>query len=272
MSLLETIQTRALSLTTRVGNVTLRFFEGAGILFLNLRDSFFFAMRGDVDLKKVVTQTAIIGFDSLLMSVLICTIAGSVLALQSAQRFAQSGATAYVGGLVALAIVREIAPIFTCLAVGARAGTAIAAEIANMQVTEQIDALRILRINPLRYLMVPRLLASLCALPMLTMIGSVVAIAGGMVVAQTVTGLHYSKFLESVWLSLRLSDIRIGLFKAMIFGILMAGISCTIGLNTRGGAKDVGIATTRAVIWISVTIIIADFLLTWVFFGPKAGE
>jgi phospholipid/cholesterol/gamma-HCH transport system permease protein len=103
------------------------------------------------------------------------------------------------------------------------------------------------------------------------MIGSVVAIAGGMVVAQTVTGLHYSKFLESVWLSLRPSDVRIGLFKAVIFGIILAAISCTIGLNTRGGAKDVGLATTRAVIWISVAIIIVDFLLTWVFFGPKAG-
>jgi phospholipid/cholesterol/gamma-HCH transport system permease protein len=194
------------------------------------------------------------------------------LALQSAQRFAQSGATAYVGGLVALAIVREIAPIFTCLAVGARAGTAIAAEIANMQVTEQVDALRILRINPIRYLMVPRLLACLCALPMLTMIGGVVAVAGVMVVAQTVTGLHYSKFLESVWLSLKPSDIRISLFKSMIFGIILAAISCTIGLSTRGGAKDVGLSTTRAVIWISVTIIIADFLLTWVFFGPQAGE
>jgi phospholipid/cholesterol/gamma-HCH transport system permease protein len=206
------------------------------------------------------------------MSVLICTIAGSVLALQSAQRFAQSGATAYVGGLVALAIVREIAPIFTCLAVGARAGTAIAAEIANMQVTEQVDALRILRISPIRYLLVPRLLACLCALPMLTLIGSVVAIAGGMVVAQTVTGLHYSKFLESVWLSLKPSDVRISLFKAMIFGIILAAISCTVGLNTRGGAKDVGLATTRAVVLISITIIIADFLLTWVFFGPQAGE
>jgi phospholipid/cholesterol/gamma-HCH transport system permease protein len=268
----QALQQRVISLSEQLGILILSFFENAGVLFFNLKDSLVYIARGEMDLKKLIAQTALIGFDSLIMSVLICTIAGSVLALQSAQRFAQSGATAYVGGLVALAIVREIAPIFTCLAVGARAGTAIAAEIANMQVSEQVDALRILRINPIRYLMVPRLLACVCALPMLTMIGAVVAIAGGMVVAQTVTGLHYSKFLESVWLSLKPSDVRISLFKSMIFGIILATISCTIGLNTRGGAKDVGLATTRAVIWISIVIIIADFLLTWVFFGPKAGE
>lgn len=270
--MLRAVKQKTLNLTERFGAAILSFFENAGILFLNLKNSFAFVVRGDIDVPKLLAQMAAIGFDSLIMSVLICAIAGSVLALQSAQRFAQSGATAYVGGLVAIAVVREIAPIFTCLAVGARAGTAIAAEIANMKVTEQVDALRILRISPLRYLMVPRLLACLLVLPMLTLVGSVVSIISGMIVAQVVSGLHYSKFLESVWLSLKLSDIRISLFKAMIFGIILAAISCTIGLNTRGGAKDVGLATTRAVIWISITIIIADFLLTWVFFGPQAGE
>lgn len=269
MNTLQAWQNNLVSRVEQLGQSILDFFEGAGILFLNLRDSFKFIARGEVDFSKMIAQTAIVGFDSMIMSVLICTIAGSVLALQTAARFAQSGATSYAGGLVALAVVREIAPIFTCLAVGARAGTAIAAEIANMQVTEQVDALRVLRINPVRYLMVPRLLACMFSLPLLTTVGAVVAIAGGMVVAQTVTGLHYNKFLESVWLALKPSDIRVSLIKSVIFGIILAAISCTVGLMTRGGAKDVGQATTRAVIWISVAIIIADFLLTWVFFGPN---
>lgn len=271
MELLQNLQKQTISLLNRFVDTYVSLFENAGLFFVNIWESSKFIARGEVDFKKVVTQMAAIGFDSLIMSILICTIAGSVLALQTAARFAQSGASAYVGGLVALAVVREIAPIFTCLAVGARAGTAIAAEIANMQVTEQVDALRILRINPIRYLMVPRLLACIFCLPMLTILGEICAITGGMIVAQVVTGLHYSKFIESVWLSLKPSDIRISLIKAVIFGILLAAISCTTGLLTRGGARDVGLSTTRAVILISMTIIVADFILTWIFFGPKAG-
>jgi len=253
-----------------VGVAVLRFFEETGVLFLNVRDALAYVAKGRVDWKKTIVQTAGVGFDSMAMSALICLIAGSVLALQTAEKFAMTGADSYVGGLVALAVVREIAPIFTCLTVGARAGTAIAAEIANMQVTEQIDALRVLGINPIRYLMVPRLLACVVALPLLTVVGETIAILGGMVVAESVSQLHYHKYLESVWLYVRPYDIRVSLIKAMVFGLILAAISCTVGLNTRGGAKDVGLSTTRAVVWISIAIIIADFFLTWIFFGTSA--
>jgi len=241
--------------------------ENTGLVFINLSACIRHVWKREVDWRKAMTQIAMVGFDSLGMSILICTIAGSVLALQTATRFAQSGALSYVGGLVSLAVVREIGPIFTCLAVGARSGTAIAAEIANMKVNEQIDALRTLKISPVRYLMLPRLIGCILSLPMLTMIGMVSAIIGGMAVSQTVTGLHFTQFLDSCWLSLKPYDIRVGLFKSVIFGITLAAISCTIGLNTRGGAKDVGLATIRAVVWTSISIIILDFLLTWAFFG-----
>lgn len=247
--------------------VVIQFFDEVGQLCLNLRDSLRYIATFRVDFKETLVQTAAVGFDSLAMSVLICVIAGSVLALQTARRFAQSGTDNYVGGLVALAIVREIAPIFTCLAVGARAGTAIAAEIANMKVTEQVDALRVLRVDPIRYLMAPRLLACVIALPFLTMIGETTAVLGGMVVANAVSNLHYSKYLDSVWLFVKPSDIRVSLLKAVIFGLILAAISCTVGLSARGGARDVGLSTTKAVVWISITIIIMDFLLTWIFFG-----
>lgn len=257
----------SLTLAERLGLAVERFLREAGLLFLNVWDCLVFVAQGRVDWKKTVDQAAAVGFDSLPMSLLICLISGSVLALQTAEKFAQTGADAYVGGLVALAIVREIAPIFSCLSVGARAGTAIAAEIANMQVTEQVDALRIMRVDPVRYLFVPRLLACIIALPLLTVLGEVVAILGGMVVAHQVASLHYSKYLESVWLNLTRYDIQVSLLKAAIFGLILAAISCTIGLNTRGGAKDVGLSTTRAVVWTSITIIIADFFLTWILFG-----
>lgn len=263
-----------------------RFFEEAGTLFLNIWETWVYLGKDCVSffrnflsysrrerghwrgtLTKTLMQTAAVGFDSLGMSILICLIAGSVLALQTAAKFAQTGADAYVGGLVALAIVREIGPIFTCLAVGARAGTSIAAEIANMKVTDQIDALRVLRVNPIRYLMLPRMLACMIALPLLTIVGEVVAILGGMLIAQSVSQLHYHKYLESVWLHLKLYDIRVSLLKAVVFGIILSGISCTVGLNAKGGARGVGLSTTKAVVWISIAIIIADFILTWIFFG-----
>jgi phospholipid/cholesterol/gamma-HCH transport system permease protein len=245
------------------------FFDAVGDLTLNLSDSLRFVTKGRFDIGQTLVQTAVVGFDSLPMSILICVIAGGVLALQTAERFAQSGAENYVGGLVALAVIRELGPIFTCLAVGARAGTAIAAEIANMQVTEQIDALKSMHINPLRYLMAPRLLACIISLPLLTIVGEIAAVLGGMFVARSVVNLHYSKYLDSVWLFVKFSDIEVSLIKAVIFGLILATISCTIGLNTRGGARDVGLSTTKAVVWVSTTIIIADFFLTWIFFGPS---
>lgn len=245
------------------------FLDEAGLLSLNIWTSITYLFKGRVDWKKVLAQTAAVGFDSLPMSILICLIAGSVLALQTAQKFAQTGADNYVGGLVALAVVREIGPIFTCLAVGARAGTAIAAEIANMKVTEQVDALRVLGVDPIRYLMVPRMLACVISLPLLTVIGETMAILGGMVVAQVSSHLHYHKYLESVWLHLKPYDIRVSIIKAVIFGLILAAVSCTVGLNARGGAKDVGLSTTRAVVMISIIIIITDFFLTWVFFGTS---
>lgn len=247
-----------------------RCFETVGDVSLNVLACLRAILRGRLDIGATLTQTAAVGFDSAPMSVLICVIAGSVIALQTAQRFAQTGAENYVGGLVALAIVREVAPIFTCLAVGARAGTAIAAEIANMQVTEQIDALRIMRVNPVRYLMAPRLVACILALPLLTVLGEIAAVTGGMWVARAVVNLHPSKYLNSVWLFLKPDDIRVSLIKAAIFGLILAAISCTTGLNARGGAKEVGLSTTRAVVWISITIMIADFFLSWIFFGVGA--
>lgn len=245
------------------------FFQQVGQLVLNLLAALRFIAQGRISWKNTLTEIASIGFDSLPMTLVICIISGSVLALQTADKFAQTGADAYVGGLVALAIVREIAPIFACLAVGARAGTAIASEIANMQVTEQISALKIMHVSPIRYLMVPRLIACVISLPLLTLLSEMAGIVSGMFVAQQVSHLHYSKYMESVWLTLAPYDIEVSLVKAAVFGIILAAICCTVGLSTKGGARDVGLSTTKAVVATAITIVVIDFFLTWIFFGTS---
>jgi phospholipid/cholesterol/gamma-HCH transport system permease protein len=246
------------------------FFEMIGQMTLTGWSGLSFIGRGRISLQKTLAAMAAIGYDSLPMSLLISLITGSVITLQTAEKFSQTGADAYIGGVVALAVVRELAPIFTCLAVGARAGTAISAEIANMKVSNQIDALHIMHVNPVRYLVVPRLIACVLSLPMLTVLGEVIAIVGGMLVARFTADLHYYKYMESIWLILKPYDIWVSLVKAFVFGILLAIICCTIGLTTTGGARDVGKSTTRAAVWTAIAIIIFDFFLTWIFFGSTA--
>lgn len=247
------------------------FFEQVGMLVLLCGDALKYIASGKINWRRTMDQAAAIGYDSVLMTMIILYISGSVLALQTAVKFAQTGADRYVGGLVTLAIVREIAPMFTALTVGARSGTAIGAEIANMQVTQQVDALKVLQVSPVYYLLVPRLLACLISLPLLTILGEVIGTLGGMLLVQNVTHLNYRQFLDSVWLTLAPYDIEISLVKAAIFGVLIACISGTIGMMTTGGAKDVGKATTKSAVWISITVIILDFFLTWIFFGASHG-
>jgi phospholipid/cholesterol/gamma-HCH transport system permease protein len=225
-----------------------------------------YLFRGRARLVATLAETARIGFDSLPMVLLISSISGSVLALQTADKFAQTGALGYVGGLVSLAIVREIGPIFTAMTVGARAGTAIASELANMQISEQIAALQVLRISPERYLVLPRLLAAVISLPMLTLVAEATGIIGGMLIAKNTSNLHYSQYLDSVWLMLRPYDVWVSLIKAVVFGVILAGICCSMGLSTSGGASEVGRSATRAAVWTAIVVIIVDFLLTWIYF------
>ena len=241
-------------------------FDWVGYTTLQLWRSLGYILTGRVDMPATYKLIAKIGFDGMPVSMLITFIAGSVLALQTADKFARTGAEGYVGGLVAIAVCREMGPIFTCLTVGAQSGTALAAELAHWKITSQTDALKVLRVDPIRLLMVPRVLACLVALPLLTMLCNVSALTGGMVVARFTAHLHPSKYLESVWLMLRPFDIIAGGMKAVVFALLMAGISCGLGLRAKGGAASVGRAATMAAVWTAIMIMLADFLLTWFFF------
>lgn len=232
-------------------------------LFLSLK----YIFQGKVSLKKVVFQSAVIGYDSLPIALTISMIAGGVLSLQVSQQFFLSGADSYVGGLISIAITREMAPIFAALAIGARAGTAITAEIGNMSVTEQIDALKVLKVEPIPYLLVPRLIAGFIVVPMVTVIAELIGIIGGMFIANNAIALHPFRYMKSVWLYTDVYDINASIVKAAVFGVLITLICTTHGLMTRGGAKEVGLATTKAAIWTAVTIPLFDLLLSWIFFG-----
>lgn len=244
-------------------------FEGIGQVTQNLGQAIHYIWEHRINSRQVMQMMAEVGFDSVPIALIISFIAGCVLALHAAERFAMTGANAYVGALVALAMVREMAPIFTALAVGARAGTAISAEIANMAVTNQLDALNMMHVSPIRYLMVPRLLACIICLPLITLLAEAIGIFGGMMTARYTALIHPNLFLDSVKLSVELYDIEVSLIKAAIFGLILAAIAVTVGLNTRGGARNVGLATTQATVWTAITIIVADFFLTWIFFGTS---
>lgn len=241
--------------------------EFIGYCVINLFTAIKKTIRGEISLKNTINQAAIIGYDSLPISLTISLVAGSVLALQVAERFIISGADDYVGGLVAIAITREMAPIFASLAIGARAGTAMTAEIGNMSVTEQIDALKTLRVDPLEYLLVPRLIAGIIVVPLVTILAELIGIIGGMVVANATVGLNPHLYLKSVWLYTDTYDITISIVKAAVFGLLIALICTCHGLRTTGGAREIGVSTTRAAIWTAVAILLFDLLLSWVFFA-----
>ena len=232
----------------------------------NLYTSIKYLITGRSRWEHVVSQAAAISYDSLLISLVIAFVSAAVIAIQVSKQFLMSGAEAYVGGSIAVVMIREIAPGFVALAIGARAGTAISAEIANMQVTSQVDAIKTLKVDPVGYYFAPRLLAAAITVPMVVLIAEVVGILGGLVVSNTTIHLRPSRYITSVWLWLSTRDIYISLLKGLIFGVLIALVCATQGYETKGGAKDVGESTTKAAVLSTVYMLIADFLVNLVFY------
>ena len=232
----------------------------------NLYRSIVYLVTGRSRVTHVITQAASISYDSLVISLVIAFVSAAVIAIQVSKQFLMSGAEAYVGGSIAVVMIREIAPGFVALAIGARAGTAISAEIANMQVTSQVDAIKTLKVDPVGYYFAPRILAAAITVPMVVLIAEVVGIAGGLLVSNTTIHLHPSRYITSVWLWLSTRDIYISLLKGLIFGTLIALVCATQGYNTKGGAKDVGESTTKAAVLSTVYMLMADFLINLVFY------
>lgn len=211
---------------------------------------------------KIFDQMYRIGVQSFSITVLTGSFVGMVFALQSYIGFARFGGEQFIGLVVALGVIRELGPLMTGLMVTGRAGSAIAAEIATMHVTEQIDALRSLRINVFQYLIVPRIVAGTIIFPFLTLFAMICGIVGGYLICVYVLMLSAEDYLNSISTFVELSDITGGLIKATVFGFILTLVGTYKGYNTDQGARGVGLATTQSVVISSIMILISNYFLT----------
>jgi len=192
---------------------------------------------------------------------------GMVIALQSYTGFARFGATSAIANIVLISVVRELAPVLAGLMVAGRVGAAMSAELGTMRVTDQIDALRTLSTDPMKYLIAPRLLAGLLALPLLVLVADILGVMGGFIVATAKLGFSAHSYLTNSINFLQWNDVNLSLVKAAVFGLLVSLMGCYHGFNSRGGAQGVGAATTSAVVSASILILGFDYALTELFFA-----
>ncbi len=242
-----------------------RFFETTGaVTILTLR-----AARSLVttrfEMRAFVYQLEQLGVRSLAIGMATAIFVGIVMAIQFAFSLEKFGAKDSVGRIVGLSEVRELAPALTSLAVGGRIAAGMAAEIGSMAVTEQIDAIRALGADPIRKLVVPRVLAAIVVMPLLTCFALVFGTASAMIVTNITFGIQMPFFISSALDSITMQDFMSGLGKTPFFGFLIAILGCHFGMITRGGTEGVGQSTTTAVVVVSITILVADALLTQVF-------
>ena len=226
--------------------------------------------RKPVSRKSLFAQTVFAGIDSILIVLFVDFFIGMVLAMQSAYQLDKMGATIYVAALVGVSVTREIGPVLTSLVIAGRVGAAITAEISTMKVTEQVEALETISMNPVRYLVVPRFLALLIMLPCLVMLGDLVGMFGGFVIGVFNLGLGAGLYIDTTIEFLTMKDIMTGLFKAGVFSVIITMIACHRGLETEGGAEGVGRSTTLSVVMSFILIIVADAVLTAIFYFVKA--
>lgn len=222
-------------------------------------------VRGPIDREIVIAQFDQIGVRSISIVAITSLFIGMVLALQTAYSLSDFGGSLFIGKVVSLSLIRELAPVLMALMVGGRVGAGIAAELGTMKVTEQIDALRALATNPVRKLVVPRVLATTVMMPLLTLLACFIGIVGGLIIA--VGSLHLSSnfYIRSVIETVKYNDLGSGIGKTFFFGFAIGLIACFNGLSTSGGADGVGRSTTATVVTASITVLIMDFFLTKLF-------
>ena len=213
-------------------------------------------------LYLLLTQLFQIGVNSSIVISLIGVFTGAVLAVQGEYTLSKFGATAFTGSAVALSLIRELGPVLTALMVIGRAGSAITAEIGIMRITEQIDALKSMAVDPMKYLMAPRMLAGLIAVPLLTGMFIVIGIGGGFIVGVGLLNLSSGTFISQMVSAVSLTDVTSGFIKALVFGFIFGWVSCYKGYTCGFGAVGVNKATTQSVVTASVAVLITDYFLT----------
>lgn len=216
--------------------------------------------------EGIFEQMLFVGVKSLLIVFFVALFTGIVIAMQTAPQLASLGAVIYVAGLVAVSITRELGPVLTGLVIAGRVGAAIAAELGTMKVTEQVEALENMALNPVRFLVVPRFLALVIMLPCLTIFADAVGIFGGYLIGVYNLNINSALYLDTTFRFLTTKDVVTGVIKSFVFGGIIALIGCYYGLNTSGGAEGVGKATTVSIVTSFILIILADCVLTAVFF------
>jgi phospholipid/cholesterol/gamma-HCH transport system permease protein len=244
------------------GTRVFRMVEDLGNIFVLLLQCLSWLFRPPSEIRNIVKQMAEVGINSMPVVLVTATFTGMVLALQSWSGFQRFQATSFVGSVVALSITRELGPVFAGLIVSGRVGASMAAELGTMKVTEQIDALVTLATNPVKYLVVPRVVASTLVLPVLVIFADLVGILGGYFVSVYLLGANPYVYTDKTYQYLESWDIYTGLVKAAVFGFLIALISCYNGFIAEGGAEGVGRATTRAVVASSMTVLVSDYFMT----------
>ena len=210
--------------------------------------------------KEFMYQCYRFGVTSLPITLSIVGMTSIIVAMQVAGEMVKQGGGNYVGMLIAILMVREEAAIMAGFAIISMIGSSMASEIATMKVTEQIDAIKVLKVNPVHYLFTPRVLAGTFMMPLVVIISSLVGILGGALASNIVSGLSYKAYFDSLWFGLHMHDLRVCIMQSFAFGFVISLISCSWGMEAKDGAKGVGFATTKAVVWAFVAIVIVDLI------------
>ncbi|TET68954.1 MAG: ABC transporter permease [Candidatus Zixiibacteriota bacterium] len=254
-------------LVSYIGSKAIGFLADIGGVAILLKEILFSLPRLFKNFHLTTEQMVFIGVNSLPLIIFVSIFTGAVSSVQAAYQFHNYVPMRYLGAAVGKAVVIELGPVLTALVVAGRVGAAIAAELGTMKVTEQIDALETLAIDPIHYLVVPRFIAGITMLPILVLFSDLVAILGALVVAVVFVDVSAHTFLSGLKMFFHLSDLYAGLFKALIFGGIITTIGCYQGFKTTGGAEGVGTSTTRAVVISSVLILVADYVIASFLFG-----
>ncbi len=236
--------------------------DALGQYILFLMNAAWFGIVPPYKPRLIIRQIRIIGAESFFLIVLVSAFTGMVLGLQGYNELRQFGSEGALGTLVALTLVRELGPVLAALMIAARAGSAMAAELGSMQTTEQIDALTVMAINPIQYLVSPRLLAGIISFPLLTAVFDVIGIWGGYMIGVVLMGASGSSYLNGIATYMTKHDIVTGIYKSLVFGVVVIWVCCYKGYNAKRMATGISRATTEAVVLSSVLILAWDYFMT----------
>lgn len=228
-----------------------------------------YILKGEIDWPETFRQCYMIGVKSWIVVSLTALFTGFAMSLQISRELVLFGADTAIGGVVSLALVREIGPITAGIMVAGRVGSSVAAELTTMMITEQIDALKVMRVDPVQFLVVPRFVAAMLMMPALSVYAMLLGLVAGIYIAQTAANVPPDTFLDSVKQTILDRDFHVHFLKSWINATIIIMFSCAIGLRTRGGAEDVGIATTRTIVWTMTMLFVCNYFVTSLTYAPR---